>query len=403
MEIIIVAPCHVPLVIGGAERLWWGLLEHLNRDTPHVADIIKLPGPERNFAEVVDSYRRFSELDLRQYDLVLSSKYPAWMTDHPQHVCYMQHPLRGLYDTYPRDWPTEYESRHPDVAALLALLRSGDHTRAALRECFARIEALQGPSRPRRFRRPVAKDAFAFPGPLIREVVHFCDRVAFRPGAMRRVCAISRAVADREGYFPPGLEVMPVHHPSHLTGFHAPREGRYFFTVSRLDAPKRIDLVIEATKRVDGDVELLIAGTGPDESRLREIAGGDSRIRFLGFVDDDALLDLYAAATCVLFAPLDEDLGLVALEAMAAGKPVITTRDAGGAGEVVTDGDTGLVTDPTPDAIAAAMQRLQADRQLARDLGARGREDAAQVTWSRVSHTLFDAIGIDGNVPPSRR
>ena len=74
MEIIIVAPCPVPLVVGGAERLWRGLLDHLNRQTQHVADIIKLPGGERNFIEVVDSYRRFSELDLRDYELVISSK-----------------------------------------------------------------------------------------------------------------------------------------------------------------------------------------------------------------------------------------------------------------------------------------------------------------------------------------
>ena len=55
MHIAIVAPSPVPFAIGGAEQLWGGLLDHLNQDTPHQAELIKLPSPERTFAEVVTS------------------------------------------------------------------------------------------------------------------------------------------------------------------------------------------------------------------------------------------------------------------------------------------------------------------------------------------------------------
>ena len=123
VNVVIVAPCHVPLAIGGAEKLWWGLLEHLNGHTNHQADIVKLPGPEGDFWEVVDSYRAFSALDLTPYEVIISGKYPAWMSDHPCHVCYMLHPLRGLYDTYPRQLPDRCEVDHPDVNALLTLVR----------------------------------------------------------------------------------------------------------------------------------------------------------------------------------------------------------------------------------------------------------------------------------------
>ena len=149
--------------------------------------------------------------------------------------------------------------------------------------------------------------------------------------------------------------MVPVHPPSELTGFRRARPGSYFLTVSRLDRPKRIDVLIEATKSMGADVELHIAGTGPDEARLREIAGSNARIRFLGFVNDDTLLDLYAGSLAVLFVPLEEDFGLVALEAMMAGKPVITSHDAGGATELVTDGETGLIADPDPQDVARAM------------------------------------------------
>ncbi len=393
VDVVIVAPSHVPLAIGGADKLWWGLLQHLNAETTYTADIIKLPGPERNFWEVVDSYRAFSALDLRHYDVIISGKYPSWMTDHPRHVCYMLHPLRGLYDTYPPGMPVRCEVAHPELRGLLALIRSGSHSREAMAECFERLERLRKPRRPRRLRSPVPTGAFAFPGPLIREVVQFLDRVAFRPGSVMRYCAISQTVAGRDGYFPPGTEVTAVHPPSDLAGFHPPRAGRYLFTVSRLDSPKRIDLLIGAMAQLDTKVELLIAGIGPDEGRLRELAQDDPRIRFLGFVNDEQLLDLYAESHAVLFAPVQEDFGLVALEAMAAGKPVISTSDAGGVSELVEDGVTGYVTEPDPEAVAAGIERLLADPEHALSMGEAGMARAQNVTWPRVSEVLLDGIG----------
>jgi glycosyltransferase involved in cell wall biosynthesis len=400
VEIIVVAPSHVPMVTGGAERLWWGLVEHLNRATSHVADLVKLPSPERNFAEVIDSYRRFSELDLRHCDLVISTKYPSWMTRHPNHVCYMQHPLRGLYDTYPQHLPPQCELKHPSVRGLTRLLRGEEHSHEALAECFERVDRLRAP---RTWRRPVPASAFAFPGPLVREIVQFCDAVAFAPGQIRRFCAISGVVANRDGYFPRDARVTAVPHPSSLTGYKAPRPGRYFFTVSRLDGPKRVDLLIEAVQRLRSDTELWIAGTGPEGSRLREMAGRDRRIRFLGYVDDPSLLELYADAIAVLFAPLDEDLGLVALEAMNAGKPVITTTDAGGTVELVRAGKTGLVAAPTPDALGMAMRRLEEDREAARIMGLAAREYASAVTWDRVTSVLLagrEQAAICDDAPP---
>ena len=391
MNVVIVAPCHVPLAIGGAEKLWWGLLAHLNRETSHQADIIKLPVPEGSFWEVVDSYRQFSTLDVRPYDAIITGKYPAWMTDHPCQVCYMLHPLRGLYDTYPPGSSLRCESDHPDLRGLLELVRSGADSREALAECFDRLDVLRrlgvrgtGPSLP--------EEAFAFPGPLIREVVHFFDRVAFRPGAVRRFCAISATVAGREGYFPAGADVAVVHPPSDLTGFRRPRRGRYLFTVSRLDAPKRVDLLIAAMREVPGDLELIIAGMGPDEPRLRALAAGDPRIRFLGYVNDSELLDLYASALAVLFAPIQEDFGLVTLEAMAAGKPVVTTVDAGGPGELVEDGRTGFVTAPEPAAMAARIRQLVGNRRLARRMGAAALDRARHIAWSQVESVVLNGI-----------
>ncbi len=130
MDIALVAPSPVPLAIGGAENLWWGLLEHLNRRTEHHADLIKLPTPERNFWEIVDSYRRWAALDVSGYDVVISGKYPAWMIEHPRHICYLLHPLRGLYDTYPEGWPTRCQLDHPQLDELVEFLDRGGEDRS---------------------------------------------------------------------------------------------------------------------------------------------------------------------------------------------------------------------------------------------------------------------------------
>jgi hypothetical protein len=100
MKIGIVAPSPVPFCIGGAENVYWGLLDQINRHTSHQAELIKLPTPETEFRDLVAGYRRFFTLNLDHFDRVISAKYPAWMVSHPYHVCYMLHRLRGLYDTY---------------------------------------------------------------------------------------------------------------------------------------------------------------------------------------------------------------------------------------------------------------------------------------------------------------
>jgi glycosyltransferase involved in cell wall biosynthesis len=384
MDIAIVAPSPIPLAIGGAENLWWGLLEHLNRHTSHHADLIKLPTPERDFWEIVDSYRRWSALDVSGYDIVISGKYPAWMVYHPRHVCYLLHPLRGLYDTYPAGWPERCETTHPEVSRLVEFLEASAGDRSDLVECFARLDAV-------RARGDVPAELLALPGPLIRQIVRFLDQVGRGPGAVARSVALSRTVADRPGYFPDPVAVPVAHAPTGLRGLR-PGRSRYLFTVSRLDAPKRIDLLVRAMAHVRGSTELRIAGTGPQERALRDLASGDPRIRFEGFLNDSALSEAYASASAVLFVPFQEDYGFITLEAMLSAKPVITTSDSGGPTELVKPGVNGLVTEPDPAQLGAAIDSLVAKPRLARRMGREGRRRALDVTWDRVVGTLLDGI-----------
>ena len=143
MKIALLAPSAVPFVVGGAEKLWWGLSGHVNRHTPHAMELIKLPSPEQDFWQIAASYERWSLLDLSHFDAVISTKYPAWMVQHPNHVVYLQHTLRGLYDTYPQGMALQ-PARVPAAAqALWRLLQAPGVERALLPEIFARVRELQ--------------------------------------------------------------------------------------------------------------------------------------------------------------------------------------------------------------------------------------------------------------------
>ncbi len=385
MKIAIVAPGHVPFEIGGAENLWWGLLNYINQNTHHQADIIKLPAPESNFWELIYSYHYFSQLDLSHFDLIISGKYPAWMVQHPNHICYMLHRLRGLYDTYHfTGYPEIYNSQHPDIISLQKFIKGNQSNRKALDEFFGGIEKL-------RKRHDLPQDVFQFPGPLIREIIHFLDGVGLSANAIKNFAAISYNLVCRKDYFPNGSKVEVIYPPSNLKSF---RRGAsdYLFTVSRLDGAKRSNLLVEAMAYVKSNIKLKIAGTGPDESNLRSMAGDDKRILFLGFVKDPELIGLYADALAVLYVPYDEDYGLVTLEAMMSGKPVITTTDSGGPNEFVKNGDTGFSVQPDPKKIAECIDYLCHNQAEAHQMGLKARKSVNGITWGNTVSKLLGMV-----------
>jgi glycosyltransferase involved in cell wall biosynthesis len=382
MKIAIVAPCPVPYMVGGAEKLWWGLQAHLNEHTAHQCEIIKLPSPEADLVSLLRSYELFSTLDLGGFDVVISGKYPAWMVSHPRHVCYMLHRLRGLYDAYPgaHDLPHEM-AKDPRVAALRGFMRRYAGERGALAEFFGRWNELAASA----VKPPGLLD---FPGPLARELVHWLDDLALAPTSIARYAAISGTVAKRPGYFPEGADVAVAYPPPHRAMTPDDR-AEHFYTLSRLDGPKRMALVVEAYRGVKSDLPLVIGGTGPEEESLRRLAEGDSRVRFAGFQSDAEVRDHYRRSLAVPFVPYEEDYGLIAVEAMQCAKPVITTGDAGGPCELVEDGVTGIVCKSTARELAAAMQRLADDPPRAAALGRAGLERAAAITWEAVADTLL--------------
>ncbi len=379
MKIAIVAPSPVPYDPGGAEAVWAGLYRELAGNSPHDVELVKIPIRERTLPQVMAAYQAFAELDLTHFDMVISGKYPAWMVAHPRHVLYMLHPLRGLYDSYAAfSLPMTEPSAEPAVQDLLAHARAL-RTEADFPDLFDRWRSALGELGP-------DHPAFGHPGPLGRTMIRALDAAALRPAAITGHFAISRTVAEREGYFPPGVAAEVLYPPSDLTGLHE-QPGEFFFTASRHDAPKRIDLLIRAMAHYPGARELVIGGRGPESAALEKLAADDQRIRFVGRLPAAALVDHYARSIGVPFLPFNEDLGLVTIEAMAAGKPVLTTFDAGGPTEFVIPGRNGVVVDPTPEDLGAGLTRLE---RLATDpaTATAARRAVADISWRRVATEL---------------
>jgi glycosyltransferase involved in cell wall biosynthesis len=128
----------------------------------------------------------------------------------------------------------------------------------------------------------------------------------------------------------------------------------YYLVVSRLAAYKRIDIVIEAFNRLE--LPLKVIGNGPAGPALRKIAKGN--IEFLSNVDDQELAAYLAECRALIF-PGEEDFGIVPLEAMASGRPVIAFK-SGGAKETVLDGKTGaFFPQQSPPALIEAVKRTK--------------------------------------------
>jgi glycosyltransferase involved in cell wall biosynthesis len=140
------------------------------------------------------------------------------------------------------------------------------------------------------------------------------------------------------------------------TDFYQPdpaRRPEYFLVVSAMVPYKRLDLAIRAAKAAG--VPLKMVGRGPEEGRLRTLAGPD--VEFLGWVQDDEVRRLYQGCAAVVM-PGVEDFGMVPVEAQACGRPVIAYAE-GGAVESVVEGETGvLVSEQSVDAFADAMVRV---------------------------------------------
>ena len=344
-RICIAAP-QVPFARGGAE-LHVELLASALRGAGYKVDVLTVPFRWKPTLEVIDQAMAWRLLSLEgnldgpgsSIDLVIATKFPSYLVRHPNKVAWVFHQQREVYD-------------------------------------------LHGT--------PFGPFSMSDEDSALRRSILDLDYLGL--GEATEVFANSRNVAARLERFC-GIKAEALYAPPPLNGrLHPGPFEDYVFFVGRLDKIKRVDLTLEALARTKTPVRLVVAGSGPEraplEDRSRQL-GLDGRVEFLGFIDNEELIDRMSRALAVVLTPHDEDYGFTTIEACLAAKPVIATEDAGGVLEFVVDGETGCVVPSDPDAIADRIDHLYSDRDLCRRLGSRGQDIVRQrVNWQRAVAAL---------------
>jgi glycosyltransferase involved in cell wall biosynthesis len=242
------------------------------------------------------------------YDLVISSSHcvakSAIVPDAVPHLCYCHSPMRYAWDQF---------------------------------------DAYFGPDQ-------VGAAASRVLRPVLARMARWDARTASR---VDRFVANSQYVAGRIARYY-NRESTVVYPPVDTAFYHpdpSSRGGGYALVVSALVPYKRLDVAVRAA--AEAGIPLKIVGRGPEESRLR--AAAPASTEFLGWLTNEEIRDLYQRCAVVLM-PGIEDFGMVPVEAMACGRPVIALAE-GGATESVAHGTTGLlVNDPSAAAFAAAIR-----------------------------------------------
>ena len=186
-----------------------------------------------------------------------------------------------------------------------------------------------------------------------------------------------------------------VYPPVDCEGFQPSRarSGR-FLVVSRLVATKRVDLVVEAARQFD--LQLDVIGQGPELARLKQIV--NPNVRLLGWQPDQVVRRSMAESTAVIVAG-EEDFGLVMAEAQASGRPPVAFG-AGGAREIIEDGVTGfLFNEQTPAAIGEAMLRARAHELEVCDLRSSAARFGVDVFLRSLDEALDGAMQLSSPRP----
>ncbi len=342
MSRIVICGVQTLYVRGGAEVLVDSLAEAL-RLRDHQVDVVNLPYVDQPRTQILQTFLAWRMLNLRKIhgrsvDMVIPTKWPSYAVSHPNKVVWLVHQHRQAYELY----------------------------------------------------RTVYSDMHARPdGWLFAKLVRRLD--AWALGEANRLCSISRNTADRLWRYN-RLVATPVYPPPPLAGRIRPGEyGDYLLAPGRFEPIKRVDLMVRAMAFARSPLKLLLAGDGMERAKLEKLAADLNlmdRVKFLGRVSDQELLDLYAGCLGVVYPPFEEDYGYVTVEAFLARKPVISVTDAGGVLEFLQDGVNGFVGQPNARALGDAIDRLWDARERASELGANGYERVKDITWDKVAAAL---------------
>ena len=303
--------------------------------------------PQNRFGRQFSAYAatRFTDVewsDFLKVDRLISLRFPSYVLRHPYHVCWLNHRMREYYDLWPE---------------LTQSLRWYDKAKERIRRSF----------------------------------IHAADHYYLTH--LKKLFAQSKNVqAGLQRWGKISSELLYPPPPIQRTYF-TESYGDFILSPARLTPLKRVPLLVEALALCPTG-KVAIVGAGPESVKIAELVTKYSlqdRVEMKGHVDDEHLSALYAKCKAVYYAPVNEDYGLVAVEAFRARKPVLTATDSGGVLDVVTHMRSGFVVKPQPEEIALQIRRVFEESKLAETLGSAGYEDTKHITWPDTIQLLMSS------------
>jgi glycosyltransferase involved in cell wall biosynthesis len=342
---VLVASTRVPFVRGGADTIVRDLV-HAMREHGHEVDTVEIPFISA-WEQMLEQMLAIRLLDVSDAcEALVAIRTPSYLLRHPNKRLWFIHHHRGAYDL----WNTPYQ----DI--------------------------------------PATPEGLA-----VRDAIIAADDLYLREA--RRIYTNSQVVSDRLRRYN-DIESEVLYPPLGASAaFHCGPAGDYVFYPSRIVGHKRQLLAVEAAAEIATDARVIIAGAPDDAHHLAELerkittGGLRDRVELIPrWISEEEKAELIAGSLGVLYLPFQEDsYGYVTLEAFNAHKPVITCLDSGGSLELVEDGVNGLVVEPTPQALAAAVDRLRGDVVEAVAMGARAHQTLMHrdISWENVVTRLL--------------
>lgn len=310
----------------------------------HDVELIRFPFKFMPTNYLIDQMHYLNHLDFSQFthhqpDKVISLQFPGYGINHPNHIVWLVHQHRAVYELYPQQNASE------DLATL-------------------------------------------------RQAVIEFDKHALRQP--KQIFTISQRVSQRLRDFN-GIDSTPLYQPPpNPESFYTAPDYGYILCPSRVEPLKRQILLIEAAQYTQTPIRFIIAGKGSDVTRCQErisSLGVADKVIMMGHFSDQEKPTLYARSLGVFFGPFDEDYGYITLEAQLSSKPVITCDDSGGPLEFVIEGKNGFICPPDPKVLAERFDWLYSHRHLAAQMGTQGKQDyqCQQINWEHIVDTLVNA------------
>jgi glycosyltransferase involved in cell wall biosynthesis len=348
MTRVLIASTYVPFIKGGGTAIV-DSLEATVRKHGYDVDTVRIP-LRSYWRELLSQTLAIRSLDVTNasgdnVDTLITIRYPSFALQHPNKRMWFIHHHRTAYDL----WGTPYQDVTNDAEGL-----------------------------------------------HFREMLKKSDTLYMREA--RKIYTISKVLVNRLKQFNDIDADGVLYHPlPNAELFKAGGQGDYFLFTSRINSIKRQSLAIEAMQYVRSDFKLLLVGKTETDEYEREVqalverCGVKDKVIFKGWVSEEEKAILTANCVAAFYLAYDEDsYGYSTLEAFHSHKPVITCTDSGGTLDVIVDGQNGLVVQPTPKAVAQAMEQLWAKKALAAEMGQDAYETISrhQITWDRVVDCL---------------